>query len=298
MTTTPISVTADVTGTIEMKQAAVDPPPSDPSALDEDDRAVLKEARAANVASLTAFHASLITIASGSVDRARAGATATVTAASAIATVYAGLLALVFNAGGTALPTRALLAPIFFAVAIALATAYMAFITPSNVKRKVDESGGWGAKAYNRVAFFISYTRAIVLRRVWMLQAAVIALAIAIIGIALPFVAPGAQQPAATTDTAVAVDWPRPGASSGDPALDALLYDAQLKQAVAVADAQTKAENEAATAKAAADAQQSWMDSPLFFWLALAIGLLLVLGVPWVIARRARRRQQTPSPAG
>jgi hypothetical protein len=190
-----------------------------------------------------------------------------------------------------------LLSPIFFALAIALATAYIAFITPRDTTSRVEESGGWGEKAYNRVRFFIRYTRSIVLQRVWMLQAAVIALAIAIFGIALPFVSPGAGEPAAVGDNTVPVEWPQPGPSSGDPALDALLYDAQVKQAVAVADIQTKAATEHAISEAKAEAQVSWMDSPLFFWLALAVGLVLVAGVPFIVTLRRRGRRQTPTPA-
>lgn len=298
MTTSPLRVTADVSGIIEVKHP--DPPPApapDPSALNEEDRAVLKDARAANIASLAAFHASLTSLATASVDRARAGATAVVTAASAIATVYAGLLALVFSVDGTALPTRALLSPIFFAIAIALATAYMAFITARNTTQNVDETGGWGEKAYNRVRFFIAYTKSIVVRRVWMLQAAVIALAVAIFGIALPFVSPGAGEPAEIEDQTVSVNWPEPTVVSGDPALDALLYQAQLERAVAVADAETKLATERATASAEAAAQKSWMDTATFFWVTLGVGLALVLGIPAILALRESRARKARAAA-
>lgn len=291
MSTPPVPVHAELTGTVNVTHVVPETPPPDPSALSADDLATLKDARAADIASLAAFHASLTALATGSVERARAGATATVTAASTIATVYAGLLALVFSADGNALPTRALLSPIFFAIAIAAATAYLAFIIPSRTTRRVDETGGWGEKAYKRTQFYLSYVRAIVRRRVWMLQAGVIALAIAILTIAFPFVAPGAEQPEKPGDTTVAVEWPAPGQSSGDPALDALLYDAQLKQAVATADVKSALAAEAAADEAAAAAAKSWMDSSTFFWSALAVGVAVVIFVPsaFTIAGRAGR---------
>ncbi|MCR2763339.1 hypothetical protein NQ152_07425 [Microbacterium sp. zg.B48] len=285
-----LSLPIQIDGKIEIVEPAKEAASPDPAALTEGDLAVLKDVRAADIASLAALHAGLISLASGSVDRSRAAATATVTASSAIATIYAGLLALVYSAGGTELPSRALIAPIFFALAIALATAYMSYITASGSVADVDEEGGWALKAYNRVQFFVDYTRTIVLRRVWMLQAAVIALAIAVCGMAWPFVSPGSTDVEPITPASVVVMWPTPVPTPDNPEQAAILFNAQVDQAVADAESRAEATDAEAQAEAETEAQPSWMDSEVFFFGTVGVGLLLMTAVPYFtwLATRSR----------
>ena len=73
------------------------------------------------------FHSTIIEVAKGGIERARDSAKYVQTAATAIMAVYTGVLALVFSVTDNPLPLRGAWAAVFLGLAIALATAYLAF---------------------------------------------------------------------------------------------------------------------------------------------------------------------------
>lgn len=285
----PASVGTQPTGPSPSVEQAPSPPEATLSQAKEDEATL-----AAEIASIAAIQTSLTTLAAGSVDRSRAGATAVVSAATAIATIYAGLLGFVFSVDGTALAARALLAPIFLALSVALSTGYLAYITATRTSSPVGETSGWASAIYERVNQFTAYTKRIVERRIWMLQGAVVALGVGVACIALPFVSPGATVPGPAPSIAPSVSvWPSPPPTSADPALDALLYQAQLDQAVKQAEIEAASLDAGRQDAAAAAALPSWMDSSAFFFFVLLIGLGLVIGIP--LGTRMWSHRERPS---
>jgi hypothetical protein len=279
-----------LTGTITMQPPTAAAPDPDSEEPTEADLEAIKDYRAADIASLQALGTSLSSLATGSIDRSRAGAAAIVTAASSITAVYSGLLALVFSLGGTPLPARAVLGPIFLGLAIVLSTAYLSYITAERSKFAVDERGAWGQKIYGRASFLVRYTRGIVVRRVWMLQASVIALGIGAIGLALPFISPGATSLQPPAPTIPIVSWPSPPPASGNADADLALYQAQIDAAVETAKAEAAATDAAALAQAKSEVTSSFTDGWAFFLWFLGIGLGLVVVIPfltWLFGRRA-----------
>jgi hypothetical protein len=264
------------------------PPAPDPAALTKDDEDTLAAYRTSDMASLAAFASSVSTVASGSIDRSRQAATAVVTAASAILAVYTAVATLLLGTD-TTLPIRGLLGPIFLAIAIVLSTAYLAFITATRAVTGVDESGSWAENAYSRLNAFVTYTKNVVARRIWMLQGAVIALGVGAATLALPFFSPGATTPPADPPAVVSVTaWPTPP-STGDHALDSILYRAEINQAVSQAKANAAQQDAKAAASAKEDAKPSRFDGEGFFWMVFWWGIAAVLGIPaliWLLSRR------------
>ena len=256
------------------------PPEPTPSQATEDAATL-----GATIASVAAMQTSLTALAAGSIDRSRAGAAAVVTAASAIAAVYSGLLGYVFSIDESPLAARALLAPIFFAVAITLSTAYLAYITATKRTSTFESATGWASGIYERTNQFIGYTKRIVVRRVWMLQAAVVALGLGVVCIALPFIAPGATAAEPVEPSSPIVEtWPTPPPSTGTPELDALLFQAQLDQAVKTAEARALATDAKNQIAADAAVETSWMDGIDFLLRVLLAGTVLIIVTPIITA--------------
>jgi superfamily II helicase len=74
------------------------------------------------------FHQTVSDVARNSIERSRDSAKYVQTAAVAIAGLYSGLLGLVFSITSNPLPIRGVYATAFLGLAVALATAYLAFI--------------------------------------------------------------------------------------------------------------------------------------------------------------------------
>lgn len=250
-------------------------------ALSEAELENAKRVEDAIIANRAEVQKNLMTVAAGSIDRSRTGATAVVTASTAITAVYTGLLGYVFGLEAEPLPARALLSPIFLALSIVLSTGYLAYIVATRRVMPIANSGGWESQTYQRVNLFVRYTKRIVERRVWLLQAAVVALGIGVAYIALPFIAPGSTQPEPVTTSIPQVNWPTPDpTATGDSY--AALYEAQLDQAVAEATIEARLADEVAAKEAAKEADESWMDSSNFFYQALIAGLAILVLIPAV----------------
>ena len=172
------------------------------------------------------LHESLYTVATGAIDRARTGAQFVQTAASAIGVLYTGVLAVIF-VSDTPVPARGFLPTLFFAIAIGLATAYLAFVNKMQPIARPTLYGSVAEDIWQRTNFLARYTRTIVLQRAPLLRAAVIALVFGVILLpAAVFQVPDASS-AETAAASPAIDWPDPPPDRPT-ALAVVLYEHQL----------------------------------------------------------------------
>ena len=150
--------------------------------------------RAADIDALKQFSTSLYTVASGSIDRARAGAELVQKASAAIAVLYTGALALTFSVTDNPLPARGVLTPLFLGLAVVLSTAYIAYLGPKQGFTPGPKPAlGLEPKTFERLNAFVSLTHRIATARVGALRASVVALGVGLIFIAAPFVDLGSQ---------------------------------------------------------------------------------------------------------
>jgi hypothetical protein len=131
-------------------------------------------------------------VAKGASERAKAAAQFVQTAASAVGTIYAGVLALAFKAEVPAvrLTPRALAAAVFLGLAIAGATWFLAFLTRGRPVAGPELTGDFEGSQIARLNAFIQWSSELAVRRVSFLRAAVISLAVGIALLPVPFIDP------------------------------------------------------------------------------------------------------------
>jgi len=131
-------------------------------------------------------------VAKAAPERAKAAAQFIQTAASAVGTIYAALLALTFSGAASAvrLDPRALAPGLFLGLAIALATAFLAFITQGRPSKAAQGSGDFEEAQVNRLNAFIAWSRELVYRRAYLLRAGVISLASGVALLPVPLIDP------------------------------------------------------------------------------------------------------------
>lgn len=231
-------------------------------------RALADAERAADLANLAKFFDNVSTLSVGAVERARAGAEVVQKASAAIVALYTGILAFVFAAGDNPLPARGVLAPVFLALAVVLSTAYLGYVTPSQDVAKVATNvSGVEMKTYARLNTTTAIASTISTRRSYWLRASVLALAVGLVCIVLPFVSFSAGTPAVASASTAAPAWPTPTPGIPD-ALNAIVYKAQVDEIAA-------ARNAALEDSAVPGADNAWV-----MLLIGAIGLGLTFGVP------------------
>lgn len=121
-------------------------------------------------------------------DRATAKATFVQGAATAISGAYAGVLGLSFAlAQSKPLPGRGIVPGVFLGLAIALAAAYVAFVTKPEDVKVIPSNGTLTDNQRERRNSFILWARAPVLRRRNLLQASVVSLGIGVGLLPLPY---------------------------------------------------------------------------------------------------------------
>jgi len=135
------------------------------------------------------FHQTLTDVAKGSVDRSRDSAKYVQTAAAAIAALYTAVLGLVFSVTDNPLPVRGVAAAVFLGLSVALATAYLAYLTKPNPPPMYAGGGSLGELQLNRTAFVTNWINAIVNDRRWAIRASVLSLAIGVAFVPAAFVA-------------------------------------------------------------------------------------------------------------
>lgn len=208
------------------------------------------------------LHETLYTLSTGSIDRSRTGAQFVQTAASAIGGLYTGILAVIF-VSDTPVPARGFLPTLFFGAAIALATAYLAFVQRLGPMPRPKLWGSVHEDIWQRTNFLARYARAIVLQRAPLLRAGVVALAFGVVLLPAALLrAPRVTSPAEELGSATAgsvstggssapsasptpIAWPTPPAVQ--PAeVAAVLYQHQLDRYVATLDSATARTDETA----------------------------------------------------
>lgn len=112
-------------------------------------------------------------------------------AAAAIGTLYVAIIGLSFAAtnGAVVLPSRGLVPGLFLGLAIVLSAAYVSYITPpADVPEDVTSATLPATqKAYRNT--FLTWTNAAILRRRYLLQAAVVSLGVGVAALPLPYLA-------------------------------------------------------------------------------------------------------------
>jgi hypothetical protein len=228
------------------------------------DRNLLKADNDAEIAVKAQYYTSVFAVGQASIDRRRAGASAVQTAASAIATLYTGALAVSFAVGSRPLPWRGLIPVVFLGLAVVLSTAYLAYIT------RIPGSPGPPAAGAPRVSealhanAFLTWVRNAGSHNRYLLNASVVALGVGLVFLPAPFI---------TLDAANSnPDWPPTPTSVSEPALQAIVYQAQVNeianQRSAATDVETRTGNEA------------WI-------ILMAVGLILVLALPYAVDQLA-----------
>ena len=152
------------------------------------DREAEKAEWAAEYELRKAFHQAVVDTSKASLDRSRDSAKYVQTAAAAIGALYTGALGLVFSVTDHPLPIRGVWAMVFLGLAVALATAYLAFLTkPETLPMRA--RGSLADRQLIRTAWYTRWVNAAVLDRRWAIRASVLALAFGVAFVPAPFVA-------------------------------------------------------------------------------------------------------------
>lgn len=132
-----------------------------------------------------ALYAAYLDVAKGALDRAQSRAQFVQTAAAAVSTAYAGILALSYSVSSSApkvhpLPVQGIFATFFLGLAIALATAYLAYFTRHDSVPGPGAGASLGQQQQARLAAFITWATNPILSRVDFLHASVVSLAVGV----------------------------------------------------------------------------------------------------------------------
>jgi hypothetical protein len=186
---------------------------------------------AADLAQNAAFQQALIDLNKSGFDRARANAETVQRAAGAIGTIYTGVLAVAFSVSSHPLPARGLLPALFLGLAVALSTAYLAYLVrnppraPAAAEAGVDPRGLAGQIL--RVSALSEAVKRAVHRRGYLMRAAVLALAIGVVTLPVGFVTvPAFSSPA----LAHGPDWPAVPTASANADLAKVRYEAEVAE--------------------------------------------------------------------
>jgi hypothetical protein len=202
------------------------------------DQAIQKAFVDADLKGLDSYYAATIEVAKGSIERARAGAEAVRNAAAAVGVLYSAVLGVAFSVDEP-LPVRGLLPTAFLGLAIALATAYVAWIE-SNPEETgwAMEGAGYREDQRDRTRAFVEWIRTSVDQKSYTLRAAVLALGFGILFLPIGFVTVGTP----TAPSEPQRTWPREPTQVSDAKLQEILYTAQVEEA-----AEIRAEERAST---------------------------------------------------
>ncbi|MDJ0350418.1 hypothetical protein [Cryobacterium sp. PH29-G1] len=241
----------------------------------------------AGIASFTVWESNLYAVTAAALDRAKIGAQTVQTASAAILTIYTGLLGYIVSNSGATFPLRGLVAPLFLGAAVVLSTYYLAFMAPREAGTMAGPPvlGTWQVRAVGRINFFGDYIAEFVARRAAALRASVLCLGVGLVTLALPFIGTSTFSDSVHAKNAalVEIQWPSAPAGMSDP-LAAILYQAQVDEAVAVADA---------ARSAAVTAPAGLVESWYFVLIVIALGALFVwLGASEFRAKPADSRVQ------
>lgn len=180
------------------------------------------------------FHTTLRDIGKTTVTRTDSLAQLVQTASAAIVTLYTGVLGFVFVAGGTALPLRALIPAIFLGLAVVLAAAYAAFLTPiPDTPYRPTSLPRQNALAQTRAV--LRFVRVRNHTRARAIRAAVVALGLGVLFLPAPFIALGsAGAPAPAVHATELPNIPEDAPAEALPELVVARYQVELSEAAAI----------------------------------------------------------------
>jgi hypothetical protein len=243
------------------------------------------------------YYKAIFEVGKGSLDRARSGATAVVTAAAAIVTLYTGLLGATFAADkDLPLPARGAVPAILLGAAIVFSTFYLAYIGRAGSRwvAAPRPTSSLRSAELRRAVTFLSWMRESAVRRSYWLRASVLALGIGVMLLPAPFLALGQVKvpvvhwtfgEATTAAPAQSKpDWPGTPTETSSPKLQKIVYAAQVQEAADARKASPSAPG------------PSGVDG---FWFALGgLGLLLCLGLAFVGGRGQAEPANPKQPDG
>lgn len=160
----------------------------------EDKRSEVMEARvdtdrAAETALLKSIHDGYIGVIQGTLDRSVSRAQFLTATIGAVSTTYTALLGVNFAvANSKPAPSRALIPVLFLGLALALSALYVAFLRRTAATRQLLPTSIGGTLAEERLKTFMDWTFSGVLARAWALRTAIVAFAVGIAVMPLPFV--------------------------------------------------------------------------------------------------------------
>jgi hypothetical protein len=135
-----------------------------------------------------AIHQGYVDVAEGAIDRSLQRASYVETAAAAIGTAYAAVLALSFSIDkGVALPLTGLTPTIFLGMAFFLSAVYVSFLTKPRQFQQTESGGTLNDSLASQQNDFIAWANSAVQDRRFFLQAAVVSLGIGILCLPLPY---------------------------------------------------------------------------------------------------------------
>ena len=206
-------------------------------------------------------------LARSAIDRARAGSDMLQRSAAAIATLYVGLLGLVYTTTDRGLPLVALVPAFFLALTVGSAAWYNSYLADVTI---VTAPPGDGAVARQRdaVVEFSRAAHAVVSAKALVLQRAAVALMIGIVLLPSPFL---------TSRSGGTFDPPDPSNSGQPVELAVIHYQAEV-------DAARRSFDSSASAPLIGD---------LGAIALLGIGLAIVVAFPPLLARRSSTRRPT-----
>lgn len=220
-----------------------------------------------------AFVDGVITVAQGSLDRARAAATFVQAAATAIVGLYAGALTVSFSATDRPLPPRGFLAAFFLAVAVVLATIYVAYFSKfadDTDPPEITENDGPHEAGMKVARAFVKWNRSGAMQRRYWLRASVIALAVGLMFLPAPFITFSANEVSGSAPPS-AIAWPSPppikDAKQAD--LENTLYTAQVAETAARRNADIQASKVVTSGR-------DW----LWIGIGVPLGLLVIFLLP------------------
>jgi hypothetical protein len=160
----------------------------------EDKMVALTEARrdadrTAETALLKAVHDAYIDVTKGSLDRSVSRAQFLTATIGAVSTAYTAFLGVRFAvASNKPAPARGLVPVVFLGLALALAALYVAFLSRRAARRRLLPTGIGGVVAEERLKIFMEWTFAGVAARAWALRTGIVAFAVGIAELPLPFI--------------------------------------------------------------------------------------------------------------
>jgi hypothetical protein len=139
-----------------------------------------------------AIQAAYIEVQKAKIDRTYRAADAVTRAAGAIATIYTGLLALVYSVGSTPprpLPARGIAPAMFLALAFFFSVVHVVFKRRTGKKVDILEAGETWKQQQVRLNRFLQWVDRGALQRAWALRAGIVCLGAGVALLPLPFLA-------------------------------------------------------------------------------------------------------------